>query len=61
MNRWPDQPLDEIIDYIRKRSTQLVVADLGCGDARLARELKSTHPNIHSFDLMALKDRKSVV
>jgi ribosomal RNA-processing protein 8 len=29
---------------------------MGCGDARLARTLKSTHPNIHSFDLFALNE-----
>lgn len=56
MSNWPEQPLDEIIDYIRKRSSNLVVADMGCGDARLARTLKSTHPNIHSFDLVALNE-----
>jgi ribosomal RNA-processing protein 8 len=56
MSRWPDQPLDDIIDYLRKRSSNLVIVDMGCGDARLARTLKSTHPNIYSFDLFALNE-----
>lgn len=60
MARWPDQPLDDIIAYLRQRSSNLVIADMGCGDARLARTLKSTHPNIHSFDLCALNDHVQV-
>jgi len=60
MSRWPDQPLDEIIAYIRKRSSNLTIVDMGCGDARLARTLKSTHPNIYSFDLVALNEHVQV-
>ncbi|CAF0779379.1 unnamed protein product [Adineta steineri] len=60
MSRWPDQPLDEIIAYIRKRSSNLIIVDMGCGDARLARTLKSTHPNITSFDLFALNEHVQV-
>jgi ribosomal RNA-processing protein 8 len=60
MSRWPDQPLDEIIEYIRKRSPKHVIVDMGCGDARLARTLKPTHPNIHSFDLVALNEHVEV-
>lgn len=60
MDRWPSQPLDEIIEYIRKRPNKLTIADLGCGDARLARTLKATHPNIHSFDLMPLNEHVQV-
>jgi ribosomal RNA-processing protein 8 len=56
MSRWPDQPLDEIITYIRKRSSNLIIVDMGCGDARLARTLKPTHPNIRNFDLVALNE-----
>jgi len=60
MTRWPDQPLDEIISYIRKRSSNLIIVDMGCGDARLSRTLKSTHPNIHSFDLAALNEHVQI-
>lgn len=60
MSRWPDQPLDEIIASLRKRAPNVVIADLGCGDARLARTLKATHPNIHSFDLVPLNEHVQV-
>jgi ribosomal RNA-processing protein 8 len=60
MTRWPEQPLDEIMSYISKRSSNLVVVDMGCGDARLARTLKPTHRNIHSFDLVALNEHVQV-
>ncbi|CAF1401803.1 unnamed protein product [Adineta ricciae] len=60
MTRWPDPPLDEIIAYIRKRSGNLIIADMGCGDARLARTLKLTHPNISSFDFVALNEHVQV-
>lgn len=60
MARWPDPPLDDIIAYVRKRARNLVIADMGCGDARLARTLKSTHPNISSFDLVALNEHVQV-
>ena len=60
MSRWPDPPIDDIIAYLRKRASNLVIVDMGCGDARLARTLKSTHPNIHSFDLVALNEHVQV-
>ncbi|CAF1163032.1 unnamed protein product [Rotaria sp. Silwood1] len=60
MSQWPDQPLDEIIAYIRKRSSNLVIVDMGCGDARLARTLKSTHPNIYSFDFVSLNEHVQI-
>jgi ubiquinone/menaquinone biosynthesis C-methylase UbiE len=60
MTRWPDQPLDEIIAYLGKRSSNLTIVDMGCGDACLARTLQTTHPNIHSFDLVALNEHVQV-
>ena len=60
MSRWPDQPLDEIIAYISKRAGNHVIVDMGCGDARLARTLKSSHPNITSFDLVSLNEHVQV-
>jgi len=56
MARWPDQPLDEIISYIRKRSSNLVIVDMGCGEAHLARTLLPTHRHVHSFDFLALNE-----
>jgi len=61
--RWPDNPLDTIIAEIRKlaesSTSRLVVADLGCGDARLSRSLDdiSKKVKVHSFDLVAFDER----
>ncbi|KAF4518213.1 hypothetical protein B566_EDAN005938 [Ephemera danica] len=52
--QWEINPLDTIIANLRKKSSSLVIADFGCGDARLAASV----PNkVHSFDLVALNDR----
>ncbi|KAJ4440853.1 hypothetical protein ANN_10700 [Periplaneta americana] len=51
VRQWPINPLDVIIKSLKKMSPKLVVADFGCGDARLAQSL----PNkVHSFDLVAV-------
>uniref|UniRef100_A0AAV1TPV6 Ribosomal RNA-processing protein 8 n=1 Tax=Peronospora matthiolae TaxID=2874970 RepID=A0AAV1TPV6_9STRA len=50
-DKWPTNPLDSFIDYV-KRHPNAVVADFGCGDARLAESV----PNkVHSFDLVSRK------
>ncbi|KAK7231398.1 ribosomal RNA processing protein 8 [Aureococcus anophagefferens] len=48
---WPENPLDAIIAALAS-GPRRVVADFGCGDARLAAELNATH-EVHSFDLVA--------
>ncbi|KAM4796297.1 ribosomal RNA-processing protein 8 [Rhinophrynus dorsalis] len=53
VQRWPVNPITEIIKYIKNRPPSLVVADFGCGDALLARSVRNT---VHSFDLVALND-----
>ncbi|KAL0424260.1 UNVERIFIED_CONTAM: Ribosomal RNA-processing protein 8 [Sesamum radiatum] len=50
MSRWPEQPNDIIIKWIKDRSPSLVVADFGCGDARLAKSVKN---KVFSFDLVS--------
>ncbi|KAM4566741.1 uncharacterized protein rrp8 isoform 1-T2 [Odontesthes bonariensis] len=50
VQRWPTNPVDAIISYIRKKSSSLVVADFGCGDCKIARSVKN---KVHSFDLAA--------
>ena len=50
-------PLDEIIEYIKKRPANLVVADFGCGEARLAQSVKN---KVHSFDLAKTNERVTV-
>ncbi|TDH71663.1 hypothetical protein CCR75_001068 [Bremia lactucae] len=53
-NKWPTNPLDTFIDFV-KNNPEAIVADFGCGDAKLAESV----PNkVHSFDLVS---RKSIV
>ncbi|XP_030251027.1 ribosomal RNA-processing protein 8 [Sparus aurata] len=50
VQRWPANPVDQIIAYIRTKPASLVVADFGCGDCKIARSVKN---KVHSFDLAA--------
>ncbi|XP_030762472.1 ribosomal RNA-processing protein 8 [Sitophilus oryzae] len=50
VNQWPLNPLDVIIKSIIKMPKTHIIADFGCGEARLAKEVKQT---VHSFDLVA--------
>ena len=51
--QWPMDPLNIVIADIRKLPKTAVIADFGCGEARLAESL----PNrVHSFDLVAAND-----
>lgn len=47
---WPQNPLDIIIDKIKRGKKNLIVADMGCGDARLAQSITN---KVHSFDLVS--------
>jgi len=61
VRKWPIDPLDLIISSIMKRNCEkLVIADFGCGEARLAQALSSSCKQIHSFDLVALNDKITV-
>ncbi|KAI4338847.1 hypothetical protein MLD38_023855 [Melastoma candidum] len=50
MTQWPQQPVNEIIGWLQCGSPSLVVADFGCGDARLAKSVKN---KVFSFDLVS--------
>ncbi|KAM8905262.1 uncharacterized protein rrp8 isoform 2-T4 [Spinachia spinachia] len=50
VQRWPANPVDNIISFIRQKPPSLVVADFGCGDCKIARSVKN---KVHSFDLAA--------
>jgi ribosomal RNA-processing protein 8 len=52
VEEWPTNPVDVFIKYLRTKGPETVVADMGCGDGKIAQEL---HKNlkIHSFDLVA--------
>jgi ribosomal RNA-processing protein 8 len=47
---WPVQPVDLAISWLKSKPSSWVVADLGCGDARLAA---SVPHRVRSFDLVA--------
>ena len=49
---WPTNPLDSIIADVRSRPSGSVVADFGCGEARLSAAV-GKHATVHSFDLVA--------
>jgi Hypothetical methyltransferase/Probable Zinc-ribbon domain/Type III restriction enzyme, res subunit len=51
---WSVIPYEEAIKWLEKRSN-LVVADLGCGEALLAKALAGRH-TVHSFDFIAIND-----
>lgn len=56
--KWPVNPVDVIIDTLRSMPKSTVIADLGCGEAKIAREL--TKNKVHSFDLIALNEHVTV-
>ncbi|MBD1995251.1 DEAD/DEAH box helicase family protein [Leptolyngbya sp. FACHB-541] len=51
---WTVIPYEEAIKWLQKRS-DLVVADLGCGEALIAKALVGKH-TVHSFDFIAIND-----
>uniref|UniRef100_A0A1I7XYF6 Ribosomal RNA-processing protein 8 n=1 Tax=Steinernema glaseri TaxID=37863 RepID=A0A1I7XYF6_9BILA len=51
--RWPLNPVNVIIQQLRTKA-DLVIADMGCGDAKIA-EVLGAHNTVHSFDLVAKK------
>ncbi|BHF62690.1 hypothetical protein SprV_0200567500 [Sparganum proliferum] len=60
LRKWPNDPLQWPEQIIRKEFKKSpIVADLGCGDARLAQHLKGL-AKVHSFDLVAVNDRVTV-
>ncbi|XP_042694271.1 ribosomal RNA-processing protein 8 [Centrocercus urophasianus] len=51
VGRWPQNPVDHIIQRLRQRSASLVVADFGCGDCKIASSVRN---KVHCFDLVPL-------
>ena len=41
---WPRQPVDVAAAWLDKLPSGLVVADFGCGDAKLSRSVKQVRP-----------------
>merc|ERR1712002_183944 len=54
VKKWPINPLDKIIHWIKSKPQKLVIADFGCGEAFLAQNVKH---KVHSFDLVAINER----
>ena len=52
--RWPLRPVQAIAAWLLEQPKNVVVADLGCGDAELAA---SVSQRVHSFDLVAANER----
>ncbi|KAM3174377.1 hypothetical protein ACTXT7_010655 [Hymenolepis weldensis] len=60
LQKWPNDPLTWPEEIIRKDfKSKPVVADMGCGDARLSLKLNKI-ANVHSFDLVAVNERVTV-
>ncbi|XP_056139136.1 ribosomal RNA-processing protein 8 [Lampris incognitus] len=57
VQRWPANPVDAIIAYIRRKPASLVVADFGCGDCKIACSVKN---KVHSFDLAPVSELVTV-
>ncbi|KAG9348499.1 hypothetical protein JZ751_002235 [Albula glossodonta] len=57
VQRWPANPVDAIISFIKHKPASLVVADFGCGDCKIARGVKN---KVHSFDLAPICDLVTV-
>ncbi|XP_046575061.1 ribosomal RNA-processing protein 8-like [Haliotis rubra] len=57
VSKWPIDPLDVIIKEInaRHKTPKTVIADLGCGSARLAQSMSGV--KVHSFDLVSVNKR----
>ncbi|XP_073008035.1 ribosomal RNA-processing protein 8 [Typha latifolia] len=50
MSHWPEQPVNIIVDWLKSHSSSLTVADFGCGNAKLARNVKN---KVFSIDLVS--------
>lgn len=64
VSKWPVNPLDvlskEIVELSKREGKPLIVADLGCGEAKLREKLmmdgNSSSFQVHSFDLVAANE-----
>lgn len=51
--KWPTNPVDRVIAYVRTLPNTSVVADFGCGEAKLSQSVPNT---VHSYDLVAANE-----
>lgn len=52
---WDKDPCHEIINIFQKYEFKLTIGDFGCGEAKIASELKNQH-KIYSFDFIAVNE-----
>ncbi|XP_038889651.1 ribosomal RNA-processing protein 8 [Benincasa hispida] len=50
MTHWPELPVNLIIKWLKEHDPSFIVADFGCGDARLSKNVKN---KVFSFDLVS--------
>ncbi|CAG8449505.1 10507_t:CDS:2 [Diversispora eburnea] len=50
---WPTNPVDILINYLNQKPKDWIVADLGCGEGKIAQK---TSNKVLSFDLVAKND-----
>ncbi|XP_042870697.1 ribosomal RNA-processing protein 8-like [Penaeus japonicus] len=55
VEQWPINPLNVIITWLKKQPKDWIIADFGCGDAKLSMSVPQT--KVHSFDLVAANNR----
>ncbi|XP_003384920.1 PREDICTED: ribosomal RNA-processing protein 8-like [Amphimedon queenslandica] len=53
VHQWPLNPLENLIEYVRGLPPQTIIADFGCGEAKLAQSVPHT---VHSFDFVAVNE-----
>lgn len=51
VKKWPVNPLDQIIKKLQNLNSNSIIADLGCGSAKIA----DLFPNVFSFDAFPCK------
>ncbi|XP_021766998.1 ribosomal RNA-processing protein 8-like [Chenopodium quinoa] len=50
MSHWPELPVNVIIKWLKDHDPSFIVADFGCGDARLSKNVKN---KVYSIDLLS--------
>lgn len=50
---WPVNPVEHYVSTFASYPTKTLIADLGCGDAALAKKLLTTGISVISFDLIS--------
>ncbi|XP_074650498.1 uncharacterized protein LOC141905519 isoform X2 [Tubulanus polymorphus] len=53
VEKWPKNPQDDMIKYIKSKPSSFVIGDFGCGEAQIAQSVKNT---VHSFDLVKVNE-----